>query len=71
MARGVITFFNETRGYGFITGDLGAEPAPPIYVHHSHIAGRGYRTLREGDAVTFDLLESRLGMEAVNVRRES
>jgi CspA family cold shock protein len=71
MHKGVITFFNEIRGYGFIATERAAERPRPIYVHHSRIAGRGYRTLREGDAVTFDLRESRTGLEAVNVRRRS
>jgi len=71
MLKGVITFFNEMRGYGFIATEPAPEGPRPIYVHHSRIAGRGYRTLREGDVVTFDLRESRQGLEAVNVRRDS
>jgi CspA family cold shock protein len=70
MAKGVITFFNEARGYGFIASERDADSLRTIYVHHSRIAGRGYRTLSEGDAVTFDLRESRHGVEAVNVRRD-
>ncbi len=65
MARGVIRYFNDRRGYGFIEARDG--DASSIYVHHSKIAGTGYRTLRPGDVVEFDLDERSGGREAARV----
>jgi CspA family cold shock protein len=68
MPRGRIKFFNEAKGYGFIEADEGSLEAG-VYVHHSQIAQPGYRTLKEGEAVEFDLREGSSGLEAVNVQR--
>jgi CspA family cold shock protein len=65
MHRGVIKFFNDVKGYGFIESD-GRES---IYVHHASIRKGGYRSLKEGEEVWFDLVEGQRGMEAVNVRK--
>lgn len=68
MPRGRIKFFNESKGYGFIEADDPA-PAPNVYVHHSQIVHTGYRTLKEGETVEFDVREGDGGLEAVNVQR--
>ncbi len=65
MPIGVIKFFNDLKGYGFIeTGE-----SQSLYVHHSSIKKNGYRTLREGQEVWFVVRESRRGLEAVNVHK--
>jgi CspA family cold shock protein len=65
MHDGTIKYFNEIKGYGFISSD----DERNIFVHHSAIEGRGYKTLQEGQRVRFDLRQSKYGLEAVNVRR--
>jgi CspA family cold shock protein len=65
MPRGVIKFFNDRRGYGFIESDTKG----PIYVHHSAIRADGYKSLKEGEEVWFDVVEGQQGVEAVNVRK--
>lgn len=65
MPRGVITFFNENRGYGFIE----SERKENIYVHYSAIKEVGYKTLKEGQEVWFDLKNGQHGLEAVNVHK--
>ncbi len=67
MARGVIRYFNDRRGYGFIEAHDAGDRT--IYVHHSQIAGVGYRTLRPGDEVDFDVTERYGRPEAVRVVR--
>ena len=73
MPKGVIKFFNDSRGYGFIEADETPETKRrELYVHHSQIVDdEGYRTLREGEAVTFEVREGDQGLEAVNVHRVS
>jgi CspA family cold shock protein len=63
MPRGVIKFFNEGKGYGFIKSDR----KESIFVHYSSIRGPGNRTLKEGQEVWFDVREGQRGLEAVNV----
>ena len=65
MPRGVIRFFNETKGYGFIESDH----EDNIFVHHSSIKKGGYKTLREGQEVWFDVRRGQNGIEAVNVHK--
>ncbi len=65
MARGTVKWFNDHRGYGFIT----AEGQQEVYVHFSAIEGNGFRTLREGDQVEFELKRSERGAEAAHVTR--
>ena len=60
---GVVKWFSDPKGYGFI---LRAEDAD-IFVHHTAIQMEGFRTLKEGDAVMYDLMESPKGMQAANV----
>jgi CspA family cold shock protein len=65
MATGKVKWFNEAKGYGFITCDEGGD----AFVHYSDIAGDGFRTLEEGQAVEFDLQQGSKGLKAANVRR--
>jgi CspA family cold shock protein len=65
MPRGIIKFFNETKGYGFIESDQ----EDSIFVHHSAIKKGGYKTLQEGQEVWFDVRRGRRGVEAVNVHK--
>jgi CspA family cold shock protein len=63
MADGTVKWFNEQKGFGFIEQENG----PDVFVHHSGINGVGFKTLNEGDRVTFDLEQGKKGPAAVNV----
>jgi CspA family cold shock protein len=63
MADGVVKWFNERKGYGFIE----QEDGPDVFVHHSGIDGSGFKTLQEGVKVTFDIEQGAKGPSAVNV----
>ncbi len=63
MAQGTVKWFNETKGFGFITGEDGTE----LFVHHTAIQGNGFKTLAEGDKVSFDAEKGPKGPKAVNV----
>ncbi len=63
MANGVVKWFNDRKGYGFIE----QEDGPDVFVHHTGINGVGFKSLQEGDRVTFDIEEGRKGPAAVNV----
>ena len=63
MANGTVKWFNEKKGYGFIE----QEDGPDVFVHHSGINSSGFRTLNEGDQVTFDIQQGAKGPSAVNV----
>ncbi len=65
MANGTVKWFNNKKGYGFINENNGRD----IFVHFSSITMDGYKTLNEGEQVTFDVEESDRGPEAKNVRR--
>ena len=64
MATGTVKWFNEAKGYGFIAPEDGGKD---VFVHHSNIAGEGFKTLREGAKVEFEVREGQKGPEAVNV----
>ncbi len=64
MANGTVKWFNEKKGYGFIE----QEDGPDVFVHHSGIEAEGFRTLNEGDHVTFDVEQGQKGLSAVNVK---
>lgn len=64
MNKGTVKWFNSQKGFGFITNDNGGED---VFVHFSGIASNGFRTLEEGQKVTFDLEKGNRGMQAVNV----
>ncbi len=65
MANGTVKWFNESKGFGFITQDDGTD----VFVHYSAISGDGFKTLGEGDAVTFDVEDGDKGPKAVNVAK--
>jgi len=65
MASGKVKWFDNKRGFGFIVQDTGAD----VFVHQSSILGEGYRTLNEGEAVTFEVVSGERGMKAENVKR--
>ena len=62
---GVVKWFNDKKGYGFITRDSGSD----VFVHHSSIIAEGFRSLSEGDRVEFAIKEEQKGQAAVDVRK--
>ena len=64
MPTGRVRWFDAAKGYGFITND---ETGEEVFVHFSGIVADGYKTLEDGQKVTFDLAEGNRGMQAVNV----
>ncbi len=67
MARGKIKWFDNKKGFGFITQSSGQD----VFVHHTSIAGEGFKTLNEGDAVSFEIISGEKGLKAENVHRLS
>jgi len=63
MANGIVKWFNEKKGFGFIEQDDG----PDVFVHHSGISTEGFGSLNEGDRVTFEVEQSEKGKKATNV----
>jgi CspA family cold shock protein len=63
MANGTVKWFNDQKGFGFIEQENG----PDVFVHHTGINGTGFKSLREGDCVTFDIEQGAKGPAAVNV----
>jgi CspA family cold shock protein len=63
MASGKIKWFDNRKGFGFITQDSGTD----VFVHHSSIVGKGYKSLNEGDQVSFELTSGEKGFKAQNV----
>ncbi|HNS32682.1 MAG TPA: cold shock domain-containing protein [bacterium] len=61
--KGKVKWFNNAKGYGFIEREGGED----VFVHYSAITGDGYRTLQEGDAVEFEVVQSDKGLQAANV----
>ena len=64
MPNGTVKWFNERKGYGFIDQEDGTD----VFVHFSGISGEGFRSLNEGDRVTFDIEQGDKGLAAVNVK---
>jgi CspA family cold shock protein len=65
MATGTVKWFNDSKGYGFITPDDGGKD---LFVHHSGIAGSGFKSLAEGAKVEFEATEGAKGPQATNVQ---
>ncbi|MGB2578265.1 CspA family cold shock protein [Elusimicrobium simillimum] len=66
MAQGKIKWFNDQKGYGFVTPEDGSAD---LFVHYQEIQGEGFKTLAEGQSVEFDVAQSEKGPKAVNVRK--
>ena len=65
MATGTVKWFNDAKGYGFITQEDGTD----VFVHHTAIQGSGFKSLSEGQAVTFDVTNGPKGLQATNVQK--
>jgi len=65
MASGKVKWFNNALGFGFIAQEAGKD----IFVHHTAIQGKGYKTLQEGEVVNFEVIDSDKGPKAENVQR--
>ena len=66
MANGTVKWFNDSKGFGFITADDGTE----VFVHHTSITGNGFKSLAEGEAVSFDTEDGPKGPKAINVVKQ-
>jgi len=65
MAKGIVKWFNDEKGYGFLTQENGGD----VFVHHTSIQGDGFKSLKEGDTVSFDIESGPKGLKAVNVKK--
>ena len=65
MAQGLVKWFNDAKGYGFITQEDGQD----VFVHYSAIQGSGFRSLAEGDRVEFEVTKGPKGLQAANVKK--
>ncbi len=65
MAKGTVKWFSNQKGYGFINTQDGKD----VFVHHSAVQGEGYKTLQQGQAVEFDIIQSEKGEQAANVTK--
>jgi CspA family cold shock protein len=63
MAKGIVKWFSDSRGYGFIEQENG----PDVFVHYTGINGNGFKTLNEGDRVAFEVEQGKKGPAAINV----
>ena len=66
MAKGTVKWFNDSKGFGFITAEDGTD----AFVHHGDIQGTSFKSLAEDDVVTFDLTQGPKGPKAVNVHKD-
>jgi cold shock protein len=65
MSEGTVKWFNDSKGFGFIQQEGGKD----LFVHHSAIQGEGFKSLAEGDRVSFDVVQGQKGPAAENVRK--
>ena len=65
MASGKVKWFDNKKGFGFIAQETGGD----VFVHHTAIMGQGFKTLNEGEVVSFEIVESGKGLKAHNVQR--
>jgi cold shock protein len=65
MERGTVKWFNNAKGYGFITRESGED----LFVHFKSIVGEGYKTLKQGEGVDFEIEQGTKGLQATNVRK--
>jgi len=65
VAEGTVKWFNDSKGFGFIEQESG----PDVFVHFSEIQGEGFKSLAEGDRVSFEITKGQKGPQAVNVRK--